>query len=56
MFYSTRQIRYGELELYSDRLIPLAVTLTSLCRSPAHYYDYDLLGNNHNNIDGHIRL
>ncbi|EFX87209.1 cobalamin-binding-like protein [Daphnia pulex] len=37
------RLRVGDLELYSDRLIPLAVTLTSLCRSPTHYYDYDLL-------------
>uniref|UniRef100_A0A0N8EDF1 Uncharacterized protein n=1 Tax=Daphnia magna TaxID=35525 RepID=A0A0N8EDF1_9CRUS len=37
------RLRHGELELYSDRLIPLAVSLTSLCRSPTHYYDYDLL-------------
>ncbi|XP_057380179.1 uncharacterized protein CG3556-like [Daphnia carinata] len=37
------RLRHGELELYSDRLIPLAVSLTSLCHSPTHYYDYDLL-------------
>ncbi|KAI9557916.1 cobalamin-binding-like protein [Daphnia sinensis] len=37
------RLRHGELELYSDRLIPLAVSLTSQCRSPTHYYDYDLL-------------
>nr|CAH0110979.1 unnamed protein product [Daphnia galeata] len=37
------RLRHGDLELYSDRLIPLAVTLTSLCRSPTHYYEYDLL-------------
>ena len=40
------RVRQGDAEIYSDRLISLAVTLTSLCRHPANYYDYDLLGTN----------
>lgn len=38
------RVRKGDSEIYSDRLVSLAVTLTSLCRQPGNYYDYDLLG------------
>ena len=38
------RVRQGDAEIYSDRLIPVTVTLMSLCRHPTNYSDYALLG------------